>query len=92
MNSKWTEAEKQVYAIFYPPNYLGEGCKDVDPDYDNVAKYIKEAGIDYIVMDKKLEYYNKNTDSWKYLIYTIAECGYGYSIYSNDSYELFCFN
>ena len=92
MNGEWTEAEKQVYTIFCPLNYLGEGCKDVDPDYDNVAKYIKEAGIDYIVMDKKLEYYNKNTDSWEYLIYTIAECGYGYSIYSNDSYELFCFD
>lgn len=92
MNNKWTNAEKQVYAIFYPPNYLGEGCKDVVPDYDNVAKYIKEAGIDYLVMDKKLEYYNKNTSSWEYLIYKVAECGYGYSIYSNDSYELFCFD
>lgn len=92
INENWSEAERQVYAIFYPLDYLGNGSPIIKPDFDNVAKYLKEAGIDYLVMDKKLDYYNKNTESWEYLIYTVAECGYGYSIYSNDSYELFCFD
>lgn len=92
LNEEWSNAEKQVYAIFYPLDDRGIGCKDVEPDFENIAKYLKESGIDYLVLDKNLEYYNKDAKEWQYLIYTVSECGYGYSIYSNDSYELFCFD
>ncbi len=92
LNKEWSNAEKQVYAMFYPPNYLGERCKEVKADYKNIAKYLKESKVDYLVLDKSLDYYNEDTKEWEYLIYAVSECGYGYSIYSNDSYELFCFD
>lgn len=87
VNKNWSTAEKQLYAIFYPGTY--DNNVGVKPDYDNMAKYIKEAGIDYIVVDKSQEIYDEDSDSYGYFIYKVAECGIGYSIYSNDSYELF---
>lgn len=86
INGAWTDAEKQLYAIFYPSRYLGD-YSDIEADYDNVAKYIKEAGIDYIVVNKKQEYYDSQ-NGYSYLIFKVAECGVGYSIYNNDTYEL----
>ena len=91
INPKWSNAEKQVYSIFYPPAYLGDVCKEIEADYDNVGLYLSEANIDFLIVDKSKEYYNKNENNWQYLIYKVAECGYGYSIYSNDNYELFKF-
>lgn len=87
INKNWSIAEKQLYAIFYPGIYSNNA--GVEPDYDNMARYIKEAGIDYIVVDKKQEIYDEDSDSYSYFIYKVAECGIGYSIYSNDGYELF---
>ena len=92
INEEWSNAERQIYAMFYPPNYLGERCKEIETDYENIAKYLEESGVDYLVLDKSLDYYDEENKRWQYLVYKVAECGYGYSIYSNDSYELFCFN
>lgn len=92
LNENWSYAEKQVYSMFYPPNYLGERCKEIKADYNNMAKYLKESGIDYLVLDKSLDYYNEDAKEWQYVVYAVSECGYGYSIYSNDSYELFYFD
>lgn len=91
INPEWSNAEKQVYSIFYPPAYLGDVCKEIKADYDNVGIYLSEANIDFLIVDKNQEYYNENENNWQYLIYKVAECGYGYSIYSNDNYELFKF-
>lgn len=92
INEEWSNAERQIYAMFYPPNYLGERCKEIETDYENIAKYLEESGVDYLVLDKRLDYYDEENKQWQYLVYKVAECGYGYSIYSNDSYELFCFD
>ncbi len=92
MSNDWSYAEKQIYSIFYPVSYLGEVSKGVKADYNNLAKYLKEAEIDYLVVDKTLEYYDETDKGYEYLIYKMAECGYGYSIYSNDRYEIFYFD
>ena len=88
INSEWSEAERQMYAIFYPSAYLGDHAS-IEADYENIAAYIKEAGVDYIVVNKKEEIYDEDIGLYTYLVYKVAECGVGYSIYSNDSYELF---
>ena len=91
INTEWSDAEKQIYSIFYPSAYLGDVCKDIKADYGNVATYLKETGIDYLVLNKTQEYYDEETELYSYLLFKIAECGYGYSMYSNDTYEVFCF-
>lgn len=91
ISNDWSYAEYQIYSIFYPVSYFGEARKGIKADYDNLAKYLKESNIDYLVIDKTLEYYDDVDENYKYLIYKVAECGYGYSIYSNDRYEIFYF-
>lgn len=88
----WSESRLQLYSMFYPADYLGNKNQPVKPDYDNLAKYLKEEGVTYIVVDKTEEYYDEDLGYYTYLIYKVAECGYGYSVYSNDTYELIkCF-
>lgn len=92
ISADWSYAENQVYSIFYPVSYLGETSKGVKADYNNLASYLKEAEIDYLVVDKTLEYYDDMDNKYEYLIFKVADCGYGYSIYSNNRYEIFYFD
>lgn len=84
----WSEGEKQLYSMIYPPDYKGEKNIITKIDYDNIAEYIKEAGVSYIVINRTLDYYDEDLGYYNFLVYKIAECGYGYSIYHNDTYEL----
>lgn len=85
-------ADKQLYSIFYPTDYNGEKYELVEPDYANLAIYLKEENVRYVVVDKNESYYDEELGYYNYLVYKVANCGYGYSVYSNDSYELFRFD
>lgn len=90
VNKNWSDAEIQLYSIFYPEKYLGEKYEEVEADYNNIDKYIEEAGIYYLVVDKTKEYYDSR-GYYSYLINKVASFNYGLSIYCNDTYELFKF-
>lgn len=89
INENWTYDELQIYSIFYPPDYKGRVYDEVPADYNNMALYLNNAGIKYMVVDKTKEFFNEDTGYYDYFVNEVAECGYGYSIYNNDSYELF---
>lgn len=86
----WSESKKQLYSIFYPSAYLGDEFERVPADYDNISEYLKQEDVDYLVVDKTREYYDPN-GYFDYLINKVSASGYGYSIYHNDTYELFKF-
>lgn len=86
----WTTSEIQIYSMFYPKDEYGVAYEDVKPDYDNMAEYLKDAGIDYLVIGKDMEYYDSQ-GYYNYIYLKVEACGYGSLIYSNDSYELFYF-
>lgn len=79
-----TESEKQLYSIFYPKRYEGEKLNDDILNYDQIYKYLLEAGIDYLVVDKKNEYYDSRIDKYSYLAYRVLEDMY--PMYENDNY------
>lgn len=87
-NENWTDSEKQLYKIFYPVLYWGDPAQPQNPDYDHMCEYIEDAGIDFIVQDKKVEYYDEEQNIWYPLSYKIDECG-NYAFYENDSYAIY---
>lgn len=92
MTQTWSDAEFQVFSMFYPMDVYGNSTyEDVPADYDNMGKYIKESGIEYLIIDMNKEYYDKSTGEYGYLHYKVAECGVGFMCYSNDSYEVYYF-
>ena len=89
-NESWTESEKELYKIFYPILYWGDPAQPDNPDYDHMCEYITDAGIDFIVQDKSVEYFDEEQNIWYSLTYKIDECG-KYAIYENDEYALYMF-
>lgn len=85
-----TESEKQLFAIFYPERYLGDKAKTIEPEYNNIPIYIKDAKIDYLVVDKTKEYYDSNNNEYSYLYYKVLEDYY--PMFENDRYMIIrCF-
>lgn len=83
--------EKQLFAIFYPERYLGDHVQNIIPDYNNIDKYLKEAAVDYLVVDKTKEFFNTNCNEYSYLYLKVLEDYY--SFYENERYIVFrCFN
>lgn len=86
-----TESEKQLFAIFLPERYLGDYIEGIVPDYDNIDKYIKEAEIDYLVVDKTKEYYDSNINLYTFLYLKVSNLYY--SMFENDRYIVYrCFD
>lgn len=90
ISEKWSAAEKALYGIFYTPQYLGDQLVK-DPDYDNMAKYLKQAGIDFLVIDKRVEYHDLLQNNYYSLFYKVNnECA-TYPVYENDNYAIYHF-
>lgn len=86
-----SESERQLFAIFYPERYLGDSAIGIIPNYDNIKQYIKEAGIDYLVIDKSKEYYDKNNNEYSYLYYKVLDDFY--AMFENKRYLVIrCFD
>lgn len=83
-----TEAEKQLFAIFFPERYKGEKAKGIDADYNNIKRYINEAHIDYLVVDKTKEYYDEKKNEYSFVYYKVLEDYY--PMFENDRYLVFC--
>lgn len=85
-----SNSERQLFAIFYPERYLGDRVKGIEPEYDNIEKFINESKIDYLVVDKKREYYDTNQNNYTYLYWKVLESYY--PMFENDRYMVFrCF-
>lgn len=78
-------ADLELFYIFYPVNKLGEEQRPGVPNYDKLGDYIKESTLDYIVVDKELEYFDSEDQQYEYLFYKVQEYEYT-NIYENDSY------
>ena len=89
MADDWTEAEKQLYWLFYPDRYTNNE-KLQDPDYAGACSYLAEAKIDYLVVDKTVLYYNPEFKggTWVEANYFVNECG-TYPAYENERYALY---
>ena len=84
----WTNSDRKLFEIFYPSAYLGDVVSK-NPNYDNMLEYIVNAKVDYIVVDKREEYYDKEKKDYSYLFYKVSEvCGI-YPIYENDTYAIY---
>lgn len=87
VNPDWTDAEKELYAIFYPAIYYGDPDQPANPDYDNYESYLKEADIDYVVVDKSLMHYYPEEDNYYGLYYYLLRIGRDINVlYDNNSY------
>lgn len=89
-NNKWTNAEYQIYAIFYQEQAYDGFYQPNDADTENVEKYIKEAGIDYLVLDKEWCYFDIKTNAAMPLMYKIDE--FKYPFYENEKYVIYHFD
>lgn len=93
VNPDWTDAEKELYAIFYPAIYYGDPDQPANPDYDNYESYLKEADIDYVVVDKSLMYYYREEDNYYGLYYYLLRIGRDINVlYDNNSYLIISVN
>lgn len=90
-SKKWTNAENKLYEIFYTPEYLGDSLSK-NPDYENMMKYIEEANIDYIVVDKNVEMFDSSKNDYNYLYYKVNELCNTYPIFENKDYALYRFS
>lgn len=88
INKNWKKSELELYKIFYPVLYWNDSAQPKNPDYDHMCEHIKDAGIDFIVQDKKVEYYDEEQNIWYPLSYKIDGCG-NYAFYENDSYAIY---
>ena len=84
----WTDAEHQVYAIFYPTSYYGDIGQPKDADFENAVQYLKEANIDYVVMNKQIDYYDKEQDIYYPLYLFIINDNSIQIMYENVTYIL----
>lgn len=87
---EWSNAEKRLYEIFYEPDYLGDTVVD-KPDYNNMNTYIKDANINYLVINKSVEIYDEKRNIYTYLFLKVNEVCNCYPIYENDNYVLYRF-
>lgn len=93
INPDWTDAEKELYAIFYPAIYYGDPDQPANPDYDNYESYLKEADIDYVVVDKSLMHYYPEEDNYYGLYYYLLRIGRDINVlYDNNSYLIISVN
>lgn len=91
INQYESDYEKQLFAIFLPDRYLGDRVEGIIPDYDNIGNYIKEAGVNYLVVDKTKEYYDSNVDLYSYLYLKVSNIFY--PMFENDRYIVYrCFD
>lgn len=91
ISNNWTSDELKLYEIFYPPEYLGDKYTD-NPDYDNILNYINNSRVNYVVVDKKVEYYDKHKQEYSYLFYKVSEACDVLPVYDNDSFSIYHFN
>ncbi len=89
-NENWTEAENELFNIFYPVEFYGDP-KQPAADYDHMCEYLQEADIRYIVQDKEVVYYDSEKDVWYSLTYLIDRCG-TYPFYDSDRYSVYRFD
>lgn len=75
----------ELFSIFYPVEDLGEDERPGNNDVDNLEYYVKDSNVDYIVVDKRLEYYDKEDQLYEYLYLKMQEIEYK-DIYENDSF------
>ena len=88
-NPNWTKAEQEIYAIFYPVAYFGDPSQPVNPDYKNYEKYLIEANVDYVVIDKNIIYYDTSKNIYYPLYYYLIEIGKNIKIlHENNSFIL----
>ncbi len=87
-NPNWSEAEHQVYAIFYPASYYGDIGQPKDADFENAVEYLREANIDYVVMNKETDYYDKNQNIYYPLYLLIINDNSIQIMYENNTYIL----
>ena len=90
INQYKSNAEKQLFAIFLPERYFGDHVEDMIPDYDNIDKYIEEAKVDYLVVDKTKEFFDSKNACYSYLYLKVSELYY--PMFKNDRYIVYrCF-
>lgn len=93
INPDWSESEKEIYAIFYPVNYFGDTGQPANPDYENYEQYLKNANVDYVVIDKSIIYYDSIRDNYYPLYYHLLDIGKDIDVlYENNSYLLISVN
>lgn len=90
VSKNWSEAEKALYGIFYTPQFLGDYLVE-DPDYDHMAYYLQEAAVDFLVVDKRVEYYDPIQDNYYSLVYKVNNECQTYPVYENDIYVIYHF-
>ena len=84
-----TAAEKQLFDIFSKNDYDDYEEKTIF-DYNKIKKYLKDAGIDYLVVNKRKQYYDDRNDTYSCLFYRILEDYY--AMFDSDEYMVFrCF-
>lgn len=88
-NPDWNDAERKLYDIFFPYEYYGDPNRSANHDYDNYERYLREANIDYVVIDKRLEYYDSEEDIYYGLYYYLLKKAQDINIlYENNTYLL----
>ena len=93
VNPDWSDAEKELYAIFYPAIYYGDPDQPANPDYENYESYLKEADIDFVVVDKSLMHYYPEEDNYYGLYYYLLRIGRDINVlYDNNSYLIISVN
>ena len=88
MHKDASESDKELYKIFYRTDFEGDPYAPQYPDYDRMCEYISESGIDVIVQDRRVNYYDESNDTWYSLTYLIDRCG-EYPVYTNDSFAIY---
>ena len=91
VDERWSESEKRIFEIFYTPKYLGDHIV-LNPDYDNLAKYINDAKVNYVVVDKRHEIYDKDINKYTYLFLKVNEACGSSQIHENNTYVLYRFS
>ena len=93
INPEWSDAEKELYSIFYPAIYYNDPDQPANPDYDNYEHYLKKADIDYVVVDKSLMHYYPEEDNYYGLYYYLLRIGRDINVlYDNNSYLIISVN
>lgn len=93
INPEWSDAEKELYGIFYPAIYYNDPDQPANPDYDNYEHYLKKADIDYVVVDKSLMHYYPEEDNYYGLYYYLLRIGRDINVlYDNNSYLIISVN
>lgn len=89
-NYNWTESESQLYLMFYPNDEYGNNYMNEYGDYEHMPDYIKDANIDFIVLDKSQVFHDVNNDTYYSLKYPIESSGVK-PFYENDTYYIYYF-